>query len=46
MHGLLLDYPFVNPGMQNHLLFIMPHAITKDEKLNVDRAEQYILKMR
>jgi len=45
MNEYLLAYPFVNPGMQIHLLLLMPHAITKEEKSNVDRAEQFVLKL-
>ena len=43
MNEYLLAYPFTNPSMQIHLLLLMPHAITKEEKSNVDRAETYIL---
>ena len=45
MNKYLLAYPFVNPGMQIHLLLLIPHAITKEEKSNVDRAEQFVLKL-
>ena len=38
-----LYYPFADNGMQVYLMLMMPHALTKEQKSNVDRAETYVL---
>ena len=38
-----LYYPFSDPDMKVHLILMMPHAVTKEQKSNVDRAETFVL---
>jgi len=38
-----LYYPHSNPDMKIHLILMMPHAVTKEQKSNVDRAETFVL---
>ena len=43
LNEYLLYYPFAMPGMKLHCLLCMPHAQTKEQKSNVDRAETFVL---
>ena len=38
-----LYYPFAHPDMKVHCMLMMPHAVTKEQKSNVDRAETFVL---
>jgi len=44
LNEYLLYFPFSNPGMRVHCLLCMPHAQTKAQKSNVDRAETFVLR--
>ena len=38
-----LYYPFAHPDMKVHCMLMMPHAVTKEQKSNLDRAETFVL---
>ena len=38
-----LYYPFSPIEMKVHLMLMMPHAVTKEQKSNLDRAETFVL---
>ena len=44
LNEYLLYFPFSNPGMRVHCLLCMPHAQTKGQKSNTDRAESFVLR--